>query len=409
MRIAVATWNCRQVGGVEAYLGVVLPALLECGNQVAIIYETEAPNDRAMIELPPKTPMWSSAQLSRASILGKLRQWDADVVFCHGLRDVGLEWVIAQQAPSVFYAHNYYGCCISGAKSFGVAHSRPCDRRFGAACLLQFYPRRCGGLNPITMARLYRRESRHLKLLPSYSAIVTASEHMRREFLRQGFDQGMVRTISPPIGSSDQFRSADGLQRSRNDRDTKHGWTLLFMGRMTRIKGGDVLLDALVELGAKLSPPPRLIFAGDGPARARWEKRAARVESQVPGVTIEFRGWLSGSAYQATLAEADLLVMPSLWPEPFGRAGLEAGQHGIPSAAFAVGGIPEWLCDGLNGHLAPGNPPTASGLADAIWRCIGNREHHARLCDGARKQAARFNVAQHTERLCALFDEITTR
>ena len=74
-----------------------------------------------------------------------------------------------------------------------------------------------------------------------------------------------------------------------------------------------------------------------------------------------------------------MLVVPSLWPEPFGLVGLEAARHRLPVAAFAVGGIPDWLRPGVNGYLAPGDPPTPGGLADAIIACLKDPETHARL------------------------------
>ena len=61
------------------------------------------------------------------------------------------------------------------------------------------------------------------------------------------------------------------------------------------------------------------------------------------------------------MASADLLVVPSLWPEPFGLVGLEGARSRLPAAAFAVGGIPDWLRSGVNGYLAPGDPPTPAG------------------------------------------------
>ena len=60
-------------------------------------------------------------------------------------------------------------------------------------------------------------------------------------------------------------------------------------------------------------------------------------------------------------------------------------MHGVPCAAFAVGGIVEWLVDGANGALAPSNPPTAEGLAEAIARCLAGGERYRALRDGSRK------------------------
>jgi glycosyltransferase involved in cell wall biosynthesis len=86
-----------------------------------------------------------------------------------------------------------------------------------------------------------------------------------------------------------------------------------------------------------------------------------------------------------------------LWPEPFGRTGLDAAAHALPSVGFAVGGIPDWLVEGVNGHLAPGDPPTVDGLVDAIVLALRNPDHHAALRQGAltaaRKASGRGHVA----------------
>ena len=103
---------------------------------------------------------------------------------------------------------------------------------------------------------------------------------------------------------------------------------------------------------------------------------------------------------------ADLLVVPSLWPEPFGLVGLEAARHRLPVAAFAVGGIPDWLRPGVNGYLAPGDPPTPGGLADAIIACLEDPQTHARLCDGAARVAAEFDFEHHMEALMRVLNDV---
>src|SRR5208337_1811317 len=88
---------------------------------------------------------------------------------------------------------------ISGAKSFAFPQTRPCGCSFSWRCIARFYPRRCGGLNPITMARLYRREKSRLDLLRRYDAIVVAGEHMRGELIRQGLEPKRVHMFVQPI------------------------------------------------------------------------------------------------------------------------------------------------------------------------------------------------------------------
>ena len=51
----------------------------------------------------------------------------------------------------------------------------------------------------------------------------------------------------------------------------------------------------------------------------------------------EFTGWVRPSRRTDLMRGADLLAVPSVWPEPFGLVGVEAGCVGLPAAAFDVG------------------------------------------------------------------------
>ena len=159
---------------------------------------------------------------------------------------------------------------------------------------------------------------------------------------------------------------------------------------MIASKGGSYLLDALPAVQAALGRPVQVTFAGDGPKRRIWETRAKALQGRHEDLGIHFTGWIPQVVVRKLATEHDLLVIPSLWPEPFGLVGLEME---LPSVAFNVGGIKDWLEDGVNGHLAAGNPPTPAGLADAILRCLADRRHHASLRRGAR-EAARFQLAE---------------
>ena len=141
----------------------------------------------------------------------------------------------------------------------------------------------------------------------------------------------------------------------------------MFVGRIERLKGCRLLIEALPSVQARLGKSVRLVVAGDGPDRLACERLAAQAQS--PQVDIEFRGWVDAANRSRLLAEAAVLVMPSVWPEPYGLSGLEAIAAGVPVAAFRTGAIPEWLHDQV-GKLAPGDPPTSAGLVDAILGCL---------------------------------------
>jgi glycosyltransferase involved in cell wall biosynthesis len=259
-------------------------------------------------------------------------------------------------------AHSYYGTCISGGKTTCLPSTTPCSRVFGPACLVHFYPRRCGGLNPLTLARDYRRQMARLDLLHRYDRIVTLSAHMRRECLRHGLDPERVHHLPQYVPSPEP-----GAARPTT-RPSASAVRLVFLGRLDRLKGCAVAIEALPQVQRRLGRPVTLTIAGDGPDRARCERNAAEVRAD--GLRVEFRGWVAPQEATALLASSDALVFPSLWPEPYGLAGIEARAAGVPVAAFASGAVPEWLRDGVDGAMAPADPPDAAGLAEALVRCV---------------------------------------
>jgi glycosyltransferase involved in cell wall biosynthesis len=104
------------------------------------------------------------------------------------------------------------------------------------------------------------------------------------------------------------------------------------------------------------------------------------------------------------MRQADLLAVPSVWPEPFGLVGIEAGSIGLPAVAYAVGGIPDWLLPGQSGEVAAADPPTVDGLADAIVRALADPGHYANLCRGAWEVAQRFTLDTHIAKLVPILE-----
>src|SRR5262249_20339333 len=140
-----------------------------------------------------------------------------------------------------------------------------CNRTLGPACLAFYVPRHCGALRPTALVDGYRWARSQQALLPRYQKIVIASDHMAEEYVRHGAPRDRVVTL--PL-----FPSLP-LTHSANDSND----TVLFLGRMTTLKVGDVLVRAMPEVASSLGRPVRLVMAGDGPQRAGWQQLASRL------------------------------------------------------------------------------------------------------------------------------------
>jgi glycosyltransferase involved in cell wall biosynthesis len=382
MRVAVINWSSRRVGGVEEYISILIPALHRAGHDVMFWHELDVPVDRLRIDVPQGVRDICVADAGVESALEALRGWKPDVIYMQGVRDLSLERRLLNMAPAVFFLHTYTGTCISGGKTFTRPTVVPCERTFGWPCLVHYLPHGCGGRSPITMWRQFRHESERLAILRRYNAMVTHSAHMQTEMAHHGID---VKVVSYPVH----------VHTATSRRSALDSWCLLFVARMERLKGGACLLDALPAIAAAAQRPINLTLTGDGPERPRWEARAREVMAATPNVTVEFPGWVAQDEVGMLLGRADLLVVPSLWPEPFGSVGPAAAQHGTPAAAFDVGGISQWLREGVSGHLAPADPPTSAGLARAIIRCLEDPAHYASLRKGAFEVSAQFKMEKH--------------
>ena len=402
MRIAIVTSNAGVVGGIERYLATVIPLLEAAGHEVALMCEIDTSSTLRPISRSTDVPLWSVTGIGARRWLDELQRWRPDLIYTHGLTDPELEARALTVAPAIAFVHDYRATCISGRKAFAFPKATPCRRPFAAGCLVNFFPRRCGGLNPLTMATDFRLAAQRMKILRSLPRLLTASEYVRAECVRNNLAPEAVRCVGYPVAACSA--TPREFEEGSVNASSAVALRLLFAGRMESVKGGGMLLDALPLVASALSRPLVLTFAGDGVARFEWTRRADAIIRRHPAVRVEFTGWVDQAALVARFESSDLLVVPSLWPEPFGLVGPEAGMRGLPAAAFAVGGIPEWLTDGVNGALAFGRPPAPGDLADAIVRCLRDPAEHARLRTGAFELAQRFSPERHVLALLKVFD-----
>jgi glycosyltransferase involved in cell wall biosynthesis len=384
VRLLIATCRRSVVGGIEKYLQTVVPALSRRGHELSILYEHASQPGEETVDLPGNTlPLWHwNGGRDSQALRSRLAAWNADAVYAHGFQSMELENLVLDTAPAVQYGHVYQGTCITGRKCHAAGHIRPCDRRFGPACLALYYPRRCGGLNPWTAWTMYQAQSQRKERLGGYRAILVASSHMCWEFQRNGLEQAKLHLVPLPVSEYTPLAAPP-------TRKTPEG-RILFIGRLTDLKGVGNLIEAIPRASKLLNMPLSLSVAGDGPERSKLEGLSTRL-----GVATKFLGWLDAGRREELMRSADLLAVPSLWPEPFGLVGMEAGCFGLPAVGYAVGGIPDWLISGETGELAPGDPPAVEGLAEAMARALGDEAHYARLSRGAWELSKQFSLEKH--------------
>lgn len=167
---------------------------------------------------------------------------------------------------------------------------------------------------------------------------------------------------------------------------TDAGLTLLFVGRVVRQKGLDVLLEALATLPPSLRDRLSVTIVGDGPARAELQDQAERL-----GLAdrILFRGWLGRDALPDAYRAADLFVFPSR-DEGMPNVVLEAMAAGLPVVATRIAGSQDLVVDGETGLMLEVDDRTA--LAAALARLAGDADLRRRLGgQGRRRVVERFS------------------
>jgi glycosyltransferase involved in cell wall biosynthesis len=170
-------------------------------------------------------------------------------------------------------------------------------------------------------------------------------------------------------------------------------WRVLYVGRIEERKGLHTLVRALPLLPAEAT----LSVVGRGNERER-----AAFDALVADLGVGQRVRVDAvdrSALRARYLDADVVVFPSDWAEPFGLVPLEAMACGRPVVATGVGGSADFLVDGANSVLYP--PGDVTALAAALVRVAGDDGLRRRHVAGGTLTAADLDV----DRLADVFEQ----
>jgi len=195
----------------------------------------------------------------------------------------------------------------------------------------------------------------------------------------------------------------------------KNGYRLLMSARLTSWKGHLVAIAAISELLARRralgatgqDPGLTLVFCGGAQGNGEFERRL-RTSIDERGVRDMVHLVGDCADMPAAYAWADAVLAPSLRPEAFGRAAVEAAAMGKPVIASNHGGARETIVDGKTGFLVePGN---ASALADAIAKLAAMApEECTAIGAHARARAGeKFSARAMCDATLALYRDVTS-
>jgi len=206
---------------------------------------------------------------------------------------------------------------------------------------------------PLDYARFRTLLRDVVESIDGFIAVSRFVEEVHRRLL--GSDKP-IETVYSPVTAPLEFLNSNSASAGETRDDV-----VLYASGLNPVKGPHLALEALrvlVEEGYKV----RMVMTG---CRGSWvEAYAKRI-----GVSghVEFADRIPPERFYRIMSRARAVIMPSVWPEPFGRIPVEANRLGTPAVVTDRGGLPETIVNGETGIVADPDP---EALARALSRYI---------------------------------------
>jgi glycosyltransferase involved in cell wall biosynthesis len=229
----------------------------------------------------------------------------------------------------------------------------------------------------------------------TWTSLIAVSATVKQEYMLAGFDPKRIEVIYN--GIDPRFLT---LPRKVSNKDET--FQLLFVGRIRVEKGILVILKALDlllnEMKTKMDLPSlHLHIIGDGDELYISELQTFLKEKRLSDI-VTFHGKIPQDDLITYYDRSDLMLVPSLWQEPFGLVVAEAMACGLPVIASNIGGPAEIITNEINGLLFEAGDERA--LALAITELINNPEKRERFGQAAHSTVQdRFVIEENVRRI----------
>ena len=234
-------------------------------------------------------------------------------------------------------------------------------------------------------------------------SIIAWSLH-EKKFIEQNFGVKSSKiSVIPPGVDLDLFHPINIQEARRKIHMQEDVRTILYVGRIERLKGLDMLLKALSQIQHK----DTFLYVIGGTNNTEEVNRLKKICIDLNlNEKVHFIGSISRAQLKYYYNSADLYVLPSYY-ESFGLSVLEAAACGKPTIASKVGGLPSIIRDNETGFLL--EQRSLGSLIKKIEILLNDKELSDTMGRAARKQAEKLNWGIAVNQLKNLFDKLTSK
>jgi glycosyltransferase involved in cell wall biosynthesis len=230
--------------------------------------------------------------------------------------------------------------------------------------------------------------------------IIAISKYVKATLIQQGISPMKIEVI-PEIADTVLFRKRVDIEAARKELDLfPPDKVLLYAGAVFDFrKGSEALLKAMARI-VKTVPNAKLVITGTVP-----NKEMKIIEESGLKKNVVVTGFLPRNRLPSIYAAADIIVFPSVWPEPFGLVLTEAMSMEKPIVASRVGGITDIVQNGVNGLLT--EPNDVEGLTTSIISLLNDAKLAKRLSEGGKVSVKRYREDAVLKKLTTVYQSLS--
>lgn len=385
----------RDTGGMNVYIRELAAALGRRGHRVDVFTRAHDPADPQWEPLAERVRL-IHIRAGAVAEMGKLTQYNH-------LREFELNLDDFCRADGAEYdlVHSHYW--LSGEVGRKLAEDRRLPHVFsfhtvGAAKNELGLGQPEPGLRLLTEA----------EIAASCCHILGGTEYEKSSIIRHHGCEATKISVAPCGVDLEMFHPVDRMAAGRI-LNLPPEPTVLYVGRLDKLKGIDRLVEALALLDNRRS---RLVVVG-GDDYGRQAQALLRQQAEALGLSgrVDFIGAVPQPQLPFYYSAADVVAVPS-YSETFGMVALEAVACGTPVVSTDVGAAGEITKEGWSGTVIPGNQPLDIATALEPWlneRCRVDRRalHHSVSRFGWDAVAARVESVYRSLVPAANIDEVT--